>query len=176
MKANHVKTLLILAILAISGIHLYAQKEADQLKSEIKKMNDKMIRAEISGDIGTTVGLYADDAILMPNNEPMIRGKQKMMDNEKKQMDAGYKMMSMNLNTDEIYPDSKYVIEVGHYVIKMKIPGMAEPMADNGKYVTVWERQKDGSLKIFIDTWNTDVNPMEMHNDMMNKEKKEMKK
>jgi ketosteroid isomerase-like protein len=39
------------------------------------------------------------------------------------------------------------------------MPGNDKPMNDAGKYVTIWEKQKDGSLKIKIETWNTDSNP-----------------
>jgi ketosteroid isomerase-like protein len=33
-------------------------------------------------------------------------------------------------------------------------------MEDTGKYLTLWEKQADGSLKIKVETWNTDKNPM----------------
>ena len=83
----------------------------------------------------------------------------------------------MNLSSEEVYPDKMYVTEVGHYVVKMQVPGIPEPVTDSGKYVTIWERQKDGSLKIFIDTWNTDTNPMDMHGEMMHmKDDIDMKK
>jgi len=42
------------------------------------------------------------------------------------------------------------------------MPNMDKPMDDYGKYLTVWEKQKDGSLKIKIETWNSDVDPMSM--------------
>jgi hypothetical protein len=31
--------------------------------------------------------------------------------------------------------------------------------ADQGKYITIWEEQPDGSMKIKVETWNTDTNP-----------------
>jgi hypothetical protein len=41
----------------------------------------------------------------------------------------------------------------------MEIPMMPEPFNDVGKYMTVYEIQEDGSLKIKAETWNTDLNP-----------------
>jgi len=57
--------------------------------------------------------------------------------------------------------------------ITMGIPQMSEPMHDVGKYVTVWQKQIDGSLKIKVETWNTDANPWEM-SDMMHPDKDKM--
>jgi hypothetical protein len=42
------------------------------------------------------------------------------------------------------------------------MPGMDKPMDDHGKYLTVWEKQKDGSLKVKIEIWNSDVDQMSM--------------
>ena len=49
--------------------------------------------------------------------------------------------------------------EIGTYEVSLPLPGMKMPMADNCKYLTIWEMGKDGSLKIKIEIWNTDVNP-----------------
>jgi ketosteroid isomerase-like protein len=54
------------------------------------------------------------------------------------------------------------VIEVGTYVITMDIPGMEQPWADKGKYVSVWRKTKGGGMEMAIDIWNTNVNPWEM--------------
>ena len=71
-------------------------------------------------------------------------------------------MKSMNLEIMEVFDCGDYIIEIGEYDISLSVPSMAQPVADKGKYVTIWERQKDKSLKIKIETWNTDINPMEM--------------
>ena len=42
------------------------------------------------------------------------------------------------------------------------MPGMTETIRDTGKYMTVYVRDADGALKIKVETWNTDMNPMEM--------------
>ena len=170
MKKLNVKTVLFLLIMILAGTQLFAQKEADKLKAEIKAINDKLVKAGLENDMTTAISYYTDNVLHLPNYGPMVRGKKGVMEKMQKDKDSGFKMLSMNLNTDEVYPDKMYVVEIGHYVIKMSIPGMPEPVDDNGKYVTVWERQNDGSLKIFIETWNTDVNPMEMH-EMMEKDK-----
>ena len=48
----------------------------------------------------------------------------------------------------------------------MTMPNMDKPMEDHGKYLTIWEKQKDGSLKVKVETWNSDVDPMSMMNQM----------
>jgi ketosteroid isomerase-like protein len=171
MKNLYVTTALLLLVLVLAGTQLNAQGDAMKLKSEITEMNNKMLKAWKAEDWATANSYYAENVISMPSYEPMLKGKSTVVEKSKKDHEAGYKMLEMNLNIDEVFPDKMYVIEVGHYVVKMSVPNMKEPINDNGKYVTVWERQKDGTLKVFIETWNSDINPMEMQGKKMDKEK-----
>jgi len=36
-------------------------------------------------------------------------------------------------------------------------PGAAEPVGDQGKGVEVWKKQRDGSWKVVLDIFNSDV-------------------
>jgi len=170
MKKMYLKSALLLIVLTIFGNQSFAQNDIDKLKSEIDALNSKMIKANIDGDMETIASIYTNNVIHMPNYAPMVKGKETMLEREKESHDAGYKMLAMNLTIKDIIPSKNLVIEIGEYAISMTIPYMSHPIADKGKYITVWERQKDGSLKIRIETWNTDVNPMEMEKVM-----KEMK-
>jgi hypothetical protein len=43
---------------------------------------------------------------------------------------------------------------------------MDKPWNNHRECLTLWEMQEDGSMKIKVETWNTDVNPwMEMQKD-----------
>jgi ketosteroid isomerase-like protein len=63
-------------------------------------------------------------------------------------------------------PNGNLIHEIGTYKINASMPGMEKPIDDHGKYLTVWEKQKDGSLKVKIEMWNSDVDPMAMMNQM----------
>lgn len=171
MKYLKIKSALLLIILFLAGNQLSAQKEINKLKSQIKTLNDKMIKAGLDEDTETMAAMYSDDIIYLPNYSPMVKGKKKVMEMDKESQKEGYKMTAWTLKTDEIFPDKKYIIETGTYSVTIKVPQMPEPVNDKGKYVTVWVRQKDGGLKIFIDTWNSDLNPMAMDNNMMEEKK-----
>ena len=83
-------------------------------------------------------------------------------------------MNSMTLNTLEVLSDGDLAYEIGTYKVNMTIPGMPNTMDDNGKYLTVWQKQDDGSWKMKVETWNSDNNPW-MSNDNMDDNQDEMK-
>ena len=77
-------------------------------------------------------------------------------------MKSGMKITSFEPVTLKVLVNGNMITEIGTYKISMSMPGMENPMQDHGKYLTIWEKQKDGSLKVKVETWNTDVDPMSM--------------
>jgi ketosteroid isomerase-like protein len=75
---------------------------------------------------------------------------------------AGWKCLAFEPTTLKVIPNGNLITEIGKYKMSMSMPGMDKPMDDQGKYLTVWEKQKDGNLKIKIEIWNSDVDPMAM--------------
>ena len=43
------------------------------------------------------------------------------------------------------------------YQMTVTPPGTAEPVGDRGKGVEIWKKQRDGSWKVVLDIFNSDV-------------------
>jgi ketosteroid isomerase-like protein len=96
----------------------------------------------------------------MPANEPMADGLPAIKKSNEEMMKSGMKITAFEPTILKVLVNGNQVTEIGTYKFSMTMPGNDKPMDDHGKYLTVWEKQKDGSLKIKIETWNSDVNPM----------------
>ena len=174
--------LISLTILFAASLN-FAQGGVD-VKAKIKKMNEMFSEMMVKNDHTGMLDYYTDDCISMPSYQPMLRGVEAIKKAGEKQEKSGMKITAFKPETTDLFPAGNYFIEVGTYSITMEIPGMDTPMDDHGKYVNIWRQLDDGSLKLKIDTWNTDVNPwmeMQKHEGMgkqgegMGKPEKEMK-
>lgn len=157
------KILLTLFALLLSVAFLNGQDKAE-LQKIVQSMNDEMAEMMISGDQETIWGYYSKDVISMPSYQPMMKGLEACMKSSEQMMASGMEITAFkSTNTDLLLSDN-LVVDIGTYEITMNIPMMGDqPWSDNGKYMTIWEMQDDGSLKVVAETWNTDNNPwMEM--------------
>lgn len=152
------KFLLLLCILLSAAISVSPQG-IDNLRGLIDKANKKLVTAMIAGDFDTMNSMYTEDVLSLPSYQPMIRGLDAIKEMSELQKQSGWKTTHFVLNTTDIIPAGTFSIEVGNYEIVMEMPGNSGEWADNGKYITIWETQGDGSLKIRVETWNTDTNP-----------------
>jgi len=132
----------------------------DEIRDKIAKINKQMAKAMMEGDAQATLGFYAKDAVSLPNYGEMVKGIDAIKKSNEEMVSSGMKVNSMEFNIVTVTTYGNMVSEIGTYKMNATMPGMASPMDDTGKYLTLWEKQPDGSLKIKVETWNTDKNPM----------------
>ncbi|HEY3389647.1 MAG TPA: DUF4440 domain-containing protein, partial [Prolixibacteraceae bacterium] len=120
----------------------------------------EMVKYMLEGNTEKNLSMYTSDAISMPSYEPMHDGIAAIRKASEEMVKSGWKCNSFEPTTLKVIPTGNLITEIGTYKINMSMPGMDKPMEDQGKYLTIWEKQKDGTLKVKIETWNSDVNPM----------------
>ena len=128
------------------------------LRKQIDALLEKGERDMLANTMDTTLAQYADDAVSLPNNGPMLKGKAAIKEYYAKMMTTGIRFTQVDFVTHDVQVGGKYVYEVGTYSMTMQIPAMGE-MTDAGKYLTVYEIDADGKLKIKVETWNTNTMP-----------------
>lgn len=150
----------------------YSQQSARDYQTKIEELNKEMAQSMIEGNIEKNLSMYTDDAISLPDNEPMRDGIAAIRQGAEEMAKAGVKVSSFEPTVKKIIPEGNLITEIGSFKIKVNIPGMDRPVEQQGKYLTIWEKQADGSLKVKVETWNTDENPMNQMNQMNNQEQK----
>ena len=154
------KLFAILIALIFTASLINAQ-DTSELKKKIQAMNDEAAKMMVANDAAGMWANYSEDVISMPSYEPMLKGIEACKESYKKMTESGMKMTAFKSVVTDIIDAGDYVVDIGTYKISMSIPEMDVPWDDHGKYMTIWEKQDGGSLKIKVETWNTDVNPWE---------------
>lgn len=160
----------ILSFLIVFGITAMAQVNTD-VKQKIEKMNKEMAQAMISGNNEKNLAYYTEDAVSLPAYEKMVKGKEAIKNSMDQMQKSGWKVQDMNFQTVSVETNGNIVTEIGTYKMSMKKDGAEMAQSDEGKYITLWEKQPDGSLKIKTEMWNSDKNPWAEMAEMQSKNK-----
>ena len=129
-----------------------------QIRKTIEGMTAQMQQEMESGLMDTTMARYADDPVSMPNFGPMLTGKQAMKDYFGEMHEMGITLKDVTFTVVDVQVGLPYAYEIGTYKMTVSMPGMADT-PDEGKYLTVWQKQADGSWKIKVETWNNNMRP-----------------
>jgi ketosteroid isomerase-like protein len=108
-------------------------------------------------DIEALVDCYEADGVVLAPNTPMVRGSSALRDLFQSDIiDAG--VQAIEFDTTELVEDGSLVIEAGRNLVHVELPDGGS-IANPGKYLVVFRRQADGSLKIVFDAFSSDSTP-----------------
>ncbi len=148
--------------MAFTSSQLHSQGDVTKLKKTLESYGATLVKATIDNDLETVMSFYADDVISMPNYGKVALGRAAVRAGQEKMKKEGVKFTSMNFKILKVWTAGDYVFELGTYALSLTTPAAPYPVAEQGKYMTTWQRQKDGSLKVKAEIWNTDLNPWKM--------------
>jgi ketosteroid isomerase-like protein len=114
------------------------------IRDELDAINAGFGEAFATQDAERLAAFYADDARLLFNGQPVIRGRADV-DATLREMVAGGPA-SLRFVTDEVIADGSLIVDIGRII---------SPDGQS-KYVVVYQRQADGSLKVIVDAASSD--------------------
>lgn len=120
-----------------------------QPSPEIADRSESWERAYNSGDVGALVGMYTDDARLLPPNAELGQGHGDIETMFGEEIAAGH---TIDLETIETVAAGGIGFRVGVY----SVLGADGGVVDRGKFIETW-RLVDGEWKISNDIWNSNM-------------------
>jgi ketosteroid isomerase-like protein len=108
-------------------------------------------KAAAAKDLDKTVSFYADDALVLPPNEPAVTSKDGIRNLWKGLIDA-VNSVSWTATRVEMAKSGDMACVTGTYELTMN-----DGTKDHGKYCEVWEKKADGKWKCGSDIWNSDL-------------------
>jgi uncharacterized protein (TIGR02246 family) len=141
---------------ALTVALLYAAPSIAQTTDPaIAKRSNEMTTAFNARDAAKVGALYAEDAVLMPPNMPLIKGRAGIEAWFKGGFDQGFSNLRLAPFRSEVSGDLAYV--AGTYTISAKPPAGAA-VEDRGKYIEIWKRS-GGQWRMVSDIFNSDLPP-----------------
>jgi ketosteroid isomerase-like protein len=102
-------------------------------------------------DLDKTVSFYADDAMVLPPNEPMVTSKTGILNLWKGFLDS---LTDISWKTTRV--ETAKSGDMG-YLIGTYAMTMIDGTKDTGKYCEVWKKQADGKWKVAADMFSSDL-------------------
>ena len=127
--------------------------EPENVESIIIDNNSKWVEYYNKGDAKGIASLHTLDAVVIPPKSDFVVGRDKIEEMYKAEIEMGNG--TLGLQTTEVIQEGLYAYETGLYYIKMTIEG--EEVNDYGKYIVIWEKQKNGDWLCKKDIWNTNI-------------------
>jgi ketosteroid isomerase-like protein len=125
-------------------------------RDEVRNVLGGFANAVAEKDAKALVDWYENDGIVLTPNIPMVRGSSALGDLFQGMIDGG--VQAIEFDTTDLVEDESLVVEVGRSRVHVELAD-GTSVTDPGKYLVVYRRQADGSLKMVFDAFSSDSAP-----------------
>jgi len=119
------------------------------VRRAIDKGNAQWSEGWAKGEASMVASIFADDGVQLTGNGKIFKGSQQISEHLKAAMQSVDPGVKVTVTTGTVWLDGDTAYETGKYKYEYKEKG--KPAIDEGRYVTVWKHQKDGSWKLAMD-------------------------
>jgi uncharacterized protein (TIGR02246 family) len=145
----------LLGALAVAGLLGSACRRAEgaaapdtDARRAIEHAVAEYVDATNRGDAGALAELYAEDAVLLPPSDTLVRGREAIRTFWSHGIEGGLHLETVRL---DVHGDAAFF--VGRY----QLDPTPDASADSGKCAMTFTRGRDGRWKLTTDIWNNDA-------------------
>jgi uncharacterized protein (TIGR02246 family) len=120
-----------------------------EARKAIDKGNAQWVEAWDKADASLIAGLFAPEGVLLGGSGKLFKGPKEILERMKKVMESAGKGVKATVTTVGLWMDGDTAYETGTYSYKYQEKD--KPVNEEGRYVTIWKKQTDGSWKIIMD-------------------------
>jgi uncharacterized protein (TIGR02246 family) len=143
----------LLLLLLLASVSCASAGRPEDVRARILQLDAEWSEAAQSRDIDRVVSYWADDATVLPPGGPPIVGKAAIRDFVAKSFENPSFRISWKTNDVVVSEGGDLAYGIGTNRVNVTAPD-GTPITVDGKAVTIWRREKDGSWKCVVDIWN----------------------
>jgi len=148
--------ILALSVCFCSGCQREAVDTRAQDERAIREADAATLKAAQAKDVDGAVANYAEDGSWLPPNAPMVNGKAAIRAGWLKLIGSPGFNIDWQIDKLEVGRAGDLAYTIYTYQLALEGPN-GKPIADHGKDMAIWKKQADGSWKMIVDTFNSDL-------------------
>ena len=151
-KTKFISLLIVFTVIPVACIYAQPDAKVKVLKDRLQKLSGILSLAEKNDDMKSFMAFYEENAISMPEYQPVLRGI-KEINSFYKEIFKRQKIKTYQKQTEEVINLGKSIVEIGTFKKEYTGTKADSVFTLNGKYCNIWSLQPDGSLKIKGETF-----------------------
>jgi uncharacterized protein (TIGR02246 family) len=144
----------VVATLACSSRPESSNSSDVALRATIDSAATRLLSALRTDNADSLLALMADDVVLMPPNEGVLKGRAEVRawyDRFRTQM----RTTSLTIGDREVLVADDWATEIATFEWTLAPTAGGSPVSDRGSYIQVWRRQPDGRWLFSREVWNS---------------------
>ena len=127
-----------------------AEADVEAIKSTLEKFDAALNASDLDG----LMSCFTEGSVRMPPNRPALVGKEAIRD----MFQSRFERITTEVHntSEEVIVCGDWAFVRGTYTVTSTPKVGGEPIRNIGKWITIWQRQPDGSWKLHRGIYNSD--------------------
>ncbi len=125
-------------------------------EATVRQLDADWLKTAAAKDVNAWLAYYADDAAVLPPNEPVATSKTDIRKSVAGLLSLPNLSLTWHPTKVEASKSGDLAYLYGTYSLTAS-DDKGKPISDTGKIVEIWKKQADGKWKCIVDTWNSDI-------------------
>jgi uncharacterized protein (TIGR02246 family) len=143
----------LLLLLLLASVSCASASRPDDVRVRILRLDAEWSEAAQTRDVDRVVSYWADDATVLPPGGPAIVGRAGIREFVARSFENPSFRISWKTNDVVVSEGGDFAYGMGTNKVSFTAPD-GTPVTVDGKAVTIWRREPDGSWKCVVDIWN----------------------
>ena len=130
--------------------------QADEFRKAVEETFATYTAANVKGDVDLYLSLWDENGVKMSPGKPAIFGKKAIGEGKRKSAEK-WTYVSQNVKVEETQLFGNFGFARGTYTTSSKATSGGATSEANGKFLTIFKKQADGTWKIYRDCVNSNV-------------------
>jgi len=139
-------------VTTVTEQQMSAKPDLVKLKAEIQALESSWAAADNTRNGNAIAAFYADDAMSLSNNKPMLMGKSAIQKDIAESLAKRAKGSTVSYDVMDVFGNENTATEVGKTTVK----DATGKVISTGKYMAIWEK-RNGKFICVRDIYNDDV-------------------
>ena len=155
MKGKALAVWLLAGSMVPAGCSAPLEPDVESVTSAVNEIWDRYTSSLNAGDLDAWMSVWSDDGIQMPPGEAPLVGRGAIRARNRPLLDQF--AYDMRITNEEVGVAGGWAFTRGRYSVTLTPKAGGESTSIDGKYMTILQRQPDGSWKIHRDIFNSNV-------------------
>jgi uncharacterized protein (TIGR02246 family) len=152
---THALVLLAGLVCLVYGCSRGNKVDIEAEKAALRQADTDWAATLAAKDLDGFLGYFAPDAVVLPPHLPAMNGAEAIRQWATTSFNFPGFAVTWNVTSVEVAAAGDMGYTLGDFTFHVEFDGT--PLDDHGKYVTNWKKQADGTWKVVVDAFNSDV-------------------
>jgi ketosteroid isomerase-like protein len=156
MKERHAAVLVACFIVLFFTTSSTAGKSRTNPADDVRRADEEWMKVFSAKELDKSVAFCEEDGAVLAPNAPIAQGREAISKSFAGFFTLPNLKITWHADKASVARSGELGYTSGTYQMSFTDAG-GKTIPDNGKYVTVWRKQADGSWKVVLDIFNTDL-------------------